>query len=239
MKPDTQRLEAWLQCHDGKVSARVVALDHFRVTLKLSTEVPDWVHFGRSVRWGFIAGEESISDVPVTIARVPAPGSRSTVVVAQIRVLSPTQVSRLEQILGFVPIPPVPPPRVKSLRRPKAPPRPLPPHERRAHPRYVVNMDLWVTHDSVTHIMRVRDISRGGMLCEIPLNDTADWVVEGSRLKMKLFPPDLEPLEFKGRIVRVMPRTNRRLASFGVAFDNVACQILMGRLLQRLRRAAA
>lgn len=240
MDNTSSNLKATLTSHDGAVEGSVVAMDHFRVTLRLDVdEFPAWVQFGRTMLWGLEAEGDKVQEVPVTIARVPAPGSDSKVLVAQVRVLSAVQEAALRRLLGFVPLPPVPPPSLKELRRPKAPPRPLPPHEQREHPRYVVNMDLWVTHNDTTHVMRVRDISRGGMLCEIPLNDSADWVEEGSRLRMRLFPPDEEPMEFKGRIVRVIPKTNRRLASFGVSFDSVAAQVLIGRLLNKLSRSAA
>lgn len=237
---EAPNLTAKLTSHDGTVEASVVAMDHFRVTLRLhGDEFPSWVQFGRTMLWGLEATGERVDEVPVTIARVPMPGSTSKVVVAQVRVLTSKQEASLQRLLGFVPLPPVTPPSLKELRRPKAPPRPLPPHEQREHPRYVVNMDLWVTHNDTTHVMRVRDISRGGMLCEIPLNDSADWVEEGSQLRMRLFPPEEEPMEFKGRIVRVIPKTNRRLASFGVSFDSVAAQVLIGRLLNKLSRSAA
>ncbi len=236
----TASCRIWHHDRENGLSANLVALDRFRVTLDLGPgELPPWIGFGRTIRMSLSGEGEVLADVPVTVARAFGSASTGMTIVAQLRVLTPREVGVLTRLLGFTLVPPVPPPSRKGLRRRKAPPRPLPPHERRAHDRFVVNMDLWVTHGESTHIMRVRDISRSGMLCEMPLNDDVDWAIEGSKLKMQLFPPDgAEPTTFRGRIVRVLPRTNRRLASFGVCFDDVAAQVLIGRLLRKLEAAA-
>lgn len=221
------------------VVGRVVAIDRFRLTLNIGdAPPPEWLRFGRTIKLRLEVAEESL-ELPVSVVRADSK-RHPEIFVVQLRHLSRTDAQLLETLLGIVAAPKAPAPSSKGLRRRRpASPRPLPGHERRAHERFALNMDLWVEHEDITYVMGVKDISRGGMQCQVPLNEDPPWVIEGAKLNMTLFPADEESISFRGRIARVIPQSSKQEKAFGVAFDTVAAQVLVHRLLRKLSAKAA
>jgi len=222
--------------------ARVVAIDRFRLTLEAKAEPPEWFRFGRTVILEIGEGESAF-EAPVSIVGTEVQGDPHRFTL-QLRKLRRLQLQALEKLLGVASSLKMPTTRRLKVALPvptrkAAPPRPAAAKERRAYERFEVDIDLWVEHEGTTFVMKTVDISRGGMRCEVLDAETPDWIKEGARARMELFPPEQDSVAFRGRITRVNPGSGHRRTTFGVAFENIAAQVKLNRILRELAQDQA
>ena len=98
--------------------------------------------------------------------------------------------------------------------------------DRRKHPRVELMAQVQVTRDADVHILRARDVSRGGLFLAGRPETYAEFVV-GADLEIVLFAAgsgegdDLDDVAARARIVRVVPSSadGRKHGGFGLAFS--------------------